>query len=144
MSLTVILRNNFISWMVHHGFFRQKILGEFGEVRLSGLGVAMSSLVTVAEILKSRGLVTEKKIITSLEELDSDDGSGYVFVSQSNSLLITVFLCFADAVASCRKRKKPKLEIILEKTANFEELVAKEAAERAAKRSNAAKDENVE
>jgi DNA-binding protein len=96
----------------------QKILGEYGEVRLSGLGVAMSSLVTVAEILKSRGLVTEKNIITSLEELDSDDGSG--------------------------KRKKPKLEIILEKTANFEELVAKEAAERAAKRENAVREENVE
>jgi len=36
------------------------------------------------------------------------------------------------------------LEIILEKTANFEELVAKEAAERSAKRENAARDENAE
>jgi DNA-binding protein len=68
--------NNFLSRIIYCGFFKQKILGEYGEVRLSGLGVAMSSLVTVAEILKSRGLVTEKNIITSLEELDSDDGSG--------------------------------------------------------------------
>lgn len=64
------------------------------------------------------------------------------FLSLNRIGFVRVF--FADTLASCRKRKKPKLEIILEKTANFEELVAKEAAERAAKRENAAREENVE
>ena len=52
----------------------QAILQEHGEVHLSALGVAISSLVTVAEMLKSRGLATEKKISTMLEaRQDNED-----------------------------------------------------------------------
>ena len=54
------------------------MLSEHGEVKMSALGAAMSALVTVAEILKSRGLAVEKKITTSLEELESDNGEGCV------------------------------------------------------------------
>ncbi len=55
--------------------YLQRHLEDHGEVHLSALGVAISSLVTVAELLKSRGLVVEKKIGTLLENLQDDDGS---------------------------------------------------------------------
>lgn len=45
-------------------------LQESNEVHLSALGVAMSSLVTVAEILKARQLVVVKSLCTMLELFD--------------------------------------------------------------------------
>ena len=50
----------------------QRFLQEHGEVQLSALGIAVSSLVTVAEILKNRNLALEKKLSTSLESLSDD------------------------------------------------------------------------
>lgn len=49
------------------------MLADHGEVHLSALGVAISSLVTVAELLKSRGLAVEKKISTMLEAREDKD-----------------------------------------------------------------------
>ena len=55
-------------------YFLQRHLQEDGEVHLSALGVAISSLVTVAEILKNKGFAVEKKIVTLLETReDSED-----------------------------------------------------------------------
>ncbi len=48
-------------------FFSQLCLQESNEVHLSALGVAMASLVTVAEILKARQLVVVKRLSTVLE-----------------------------------------------------------------------------
>jgi hypothetical protein len=48
----------------------QKHLSEHGEVLLSGLGIAISSLTSVAEILRSKDLATEKKLRTTLEVLN--------------------------------------------------------------------------
>lgn len=48
----------------------QMCLQESNEVHLSALGVAMSSLVTVAEILKARQLVVVKSLCTMLERFD--------------------------------------------------------------------------
>lgn len=45
---------------------------EHGEVQLSALGIAVAPMVTVAEILKNRGLAVEKKLCTSLESLSDD------------------------------------------------------------------------
>lgn len=87
----------------------QKVLAEHGIVRLSALGAAMSSLVTVAEILKSKDLAVEKKVMISLEEFENDDESGTT-------------------------RRKPKLEVLLERSDNFEEAVKKDEAERAERR----------
>ena len=53
----------------------QRRLQEDGEVHLSALGVAISSLVTVAEILKNKGLAVEKKIITLLETREDTEDS---------------------------------------------------------------------
>ncbi len=60
---------------LHLLFHLQRHLQEDGEVHLSALGVAISSLVTVAEILKNKGLAVEKKISTLLETReDSEEG----------------------------------------------------------------------
>ncbi len=87
----------------------QKVLTEHGVVRLSALGAAMSSLVTVAEILKSKDMAVEKQVMISLEEFENEDDKGTT-------------------------RRKPKLEVVLEKSANFEEALKKDEAERAERR----------
>ncbi len=61
--------------MIHHDYYVQRRLQEDGEVHLSALGVAISSLVTVAEILKNKGLAVEKKIITLLETREDSEES---------------------------------------------------------------------
>ena len=50
----------------------QKQLQESGEVHLSALGIAISSLVTVGEIMKNRKYAVEKKVASSLEVLNDD------------------------------------------------------------------------
>jgi DNA-binding protein len=90
----------------------QRSLQEHGEVQLSALGVAISSLVTVAEILKSRGLAVEKKIATMLESTtNSEDG---------------------------RSRLKPKMEVTLVKSPNFAEALEADDREDAARKEAAA------
>lgn len=91
--------------------FLQRSLQEHGQVELSALGVAISSLVTVAEILKSRGLAEEKKLATMLESTSSEDG---------------------------RTRMKPKMEMTLVKTANFEEALEADNQQEAARKEAAA------
>ena len=41
-------------------------------MQLSALGIAIAPMVTVAEILKNRGLAVEKKISTALESLSDN------------------------------------------------------------------------
>ena len=48
------------------------LLQEHGEVQLSALGIAIAPMVTIAEILKNRGLAIEKRISTALESLSDD------------------------------------------------------------------------
>lgn len=50
----------------------KRFLNEHGEVHFAALGVAISPMVTAAEILKNRRLATVSKIITSLESLPDD------------------------------------------------------------------------
>ena len=85
------------------------MLQEHGEVHLSGLGVAVASLVTIAELLKTRGFAVEKRISTMLENFEDDRG----------------------------KRQKPKMEVVLGKSPEFDALMAEEA-ERAKAREKAA------
>ena len=51
---------------------QQRFLQEHGEVELSALGVAISSMVTLAEILKHKQLAVETRVVTSLEEISSE------------------------------------------------------------------------
>ncbi|CAL5228047.1 g11112 [Coccomyxa viridis] len=76
----------------------KRFLQEHGEVQLSALGIAVAPMVTVAEILKNRRLAIERKITTSLEVLSDD----------------------------YRVRQKPKMEIVLTKSAEFDAIVAEE------------------
>ena len=45
----------------------QRFLREHGEVHISAMGTAVSSAVIVAEVLKNRNLVTEKRLEKCLE-----------------------------------------------------------------------------
>ncbi|KAL0051921.1 hypothetical protein WJX82_004515 [Trebouxia sp. C0006] len=50
----------------------KRFLQEHGEVQLSALGLAISSMVTVAEILKNSRLAVEQKITTGLDAFNDD------------------------------------------------------------------------
>ncbi|CAL5210609.1 unnamed protein product [Lathyrus oleraceus] len=81
----------------------KRYMQQYNEVELSALGSAIASVVSVAEILKQNGLAVEKKIRTSS------------VILKDNS--------------RARPLQKARIEILLEKTANFDELMAVEAAE---------------
>ncbi|CAD6247638.1 unnamed protein product [Miscanthus lutarioriparius] len=76
------------------------------EVELSALGMAIATVVTVAEILKNNGLAVEKKIMTSTVEVKDETRP--------------------------RSLQKAKIEILLGKTEKFDELMAAAAEEREA------------
>ena len=76
------------------------------EVELSALGMAIATVVTVAEILKNNGLAVEKKIMTSTVEVKDDTRN--------------------------RPIQKAKIEILIGKTEKFDELMAAAAEEREA------------
>eukprot|EP00243_Klebsormidium_subtile_P004487 TRINITY_DN18482_c0_g1_i1.p1 TRINITY_DN18482_c0_g1~~TRINITY_DN18482_c0_g1_i1.p1 ORF type:complete len:135 (-),score=36.66 TRINITY_DN18482_c0_g1_i1:411-815(-) len=81
----------------------KRFMAQHGEVELSALGMAIATVVTVAEILKNSGLAVEKQIITSTVDM-RDESRG-------------------------RPIQKAKLEIVLEKSERFEELMAASAGE---------------
>ena len=76
------------------------------EVELSALGMAIATVVTVAEILKNNGLAVEKKIMTSTVDVKDDTRN--------------------------RPIQKAKIEILIGKTEKFDELMAAAAEEREA------------
>ncbi|XP_028765430.1 uncharacterized protein At2g34160 isoform X2 [Neltuma alba] len=82
----------------------KRYMQQHNEVELSALGMAIATVVTVAEILKNNGLAVEKKIMTSTVDI-KDDSRG-------------------------RPVQKAKIEILLGKTVNFDELMAADAEER--------------
>ncbi|KAL3655484.1 hypothetical protein CASFOL_001270 [Castilleja foliolosa] len=76
----------------------KRYMQQNNEVELSALGMAISTVVSIAEILKNNGFAVEKKITTSTVEI-KDESRG-------------------------RPVQKPKIEVVLEKTANFDLLMA--------------------
>jgi DNA-binding protein len=84
----------------------QRYMQLHNEVELSALGMAIATVVTVAEILKNNGLAVEKKIMTSTVDVKDDSRS--------------------------RPMQKAKIEIVLGKTDKFDELMAAAAEEREA------------
>ncbi|KAJ3691918.1 hypothetical protein LUZ60_012268 [Juncus effusus] len=82
----------------------KRYMQQHNEVELSALGMAIATVVTVAEILKNNGLAVEKKITTSTVEI-KDDSRG-------------------------RPMQKAKIEIVLGKSEKFEEIMAAAAEER--------------
>lgn len=78
----------------------KRFLQEHGEVQLSALGLAISSMVTVAEILKNSKLANEQKISTGLDAFN-DDGRE-------------------------RAVQKPKMEIVLRKSESFDQAITQQ------------------
>ncbi|XP_042415609.1 uncharacterized protein At2g34160-like [Zingiber officinale] len=76
----------------------KRYMQQYNDVELSALGMAISTVVTIAEILKNNGLAVEKKITTSLVEVTDE--------------------------TRVRPLQKAKIEILLGKTANFDDLMA--------------------
>ncbi|KZV30105.1 hypothetical protein F511_19648 [Dorcoceras hygrometricum] len=81
----------------------KRYMQQYNEVELSALGMAISTVVSIAEILKNNGLAVEKKIMTSTVEI-RDETRG-------------------------RTISKAKIEIVLGKTDKFDELMAAAAAD---------------
>lgn len=96
----------------------KKLLAEHGEVQLSALGFAMSNMVSVAEILKKEGMVVEKKLSTCIDTL-TDRGR-------------------------TRPVRKPKMEVILGKSADFDKIFAEQQKIREAKAAEKAAAEAAE
>lgn len=98
----------------------KKLMQQHGEVQLSALGFAMSNMVSVAEILKKDKLAVEKKLTTSIDTL-SDQGRP-------------------------RPVRKPKMEIVLVKSEQFDAIMAEEKAnaEKAAAEEKANADKTTE
>jgi len=82
----------------------KRYMQQHEEVELSALGMAIATVVTVAEILKNNGLAVEKKISTSTIDM-RDESRG-------------------------RPIQKAKVEIILGKSEQFNDLMAAAAEER--------------
>jgi len=82
----------------------KRYMQQHEEVELSALGMAIATVVTVAEILKNNGLAVEKRIQTSTVDM-RDETRG-------------------------RPIQKAKVEIILGKSEHFDELMAAAAEER--------------
>ncbi|XP_052208978.1 uncharacterized protein At2g34160-like [Diospyros lotus] len=79
----------------------KRYMQQYDEVELSGLGMAIATVVTVAEILKNNGFAVVKKIRTLTVDM-RDEGE-------------------------TRPLPKAKIEILLGKAENFDELMAAEA-----------------
>ncbi|RZC52908.1 hypothetical protein C5167_021325 [Papaver somniferum] len=80
----------------------KRYMRQHSEVELSALGMAIATVVTISEILKNHGLAIEKKLVTSTVDM-KDENKG-------------------------RLVQKAKIEILLGKTENFDNLMAKAAA----------------
>lgn len=77
--------------------YLQRFLQGHGEVQLSALGVAISSMVTLAEILKNKQLAVETRIVTSLEEISSDSRSASAPPGVASQSPFCCRLCSASA-----------------------------------------------
>ncbi|CAL5440293.1 hypothetical protein ACSBR2_036924 [Camellia fascicularis] len=82
----------------------KRYMQQYNEVELSALGMAIATVVTVAEILKNNGFAVEKKIRTLTVDMRDEP--------------------------EARPVPKAKIEIMLGKTDKFDELMAAEAERR--------------
>ncbi|KAI3872326.1 hypothetical protein MKX03_019593 [Papaver bracteatum] len=80
----------------------KRYMRQHSEVELSALGMAIATVVTISEILKNHGLAIEKKLVTSTVDMKDENKGRFV--------------------------QKAKIEILLGKTENFDNLMAKAAA----------------
>ncbi|KAF8107228.1 hypothetical protein N665_0124s0025 [Sinapis alba] len=83
----------------------KRYIQQHNEVELSALGMAITTVVTISEILKNNGLATEKKVLTSTVGM-KDENKGKIV-------------------------QKTKIEIVLAKSDKFDSLMTPAAEEEA-------------
>ncbi|KAK9207937.1 hypothetical protein WN944_000286 [Citrus x changshan-huyou] len=66
----------------------KRYMQQHNEVELSALGMAIATVVTIAEILKNNGLAVEKKITTSTVDIREETGGRPVQKAKVNTLNI--------------------------------------------------------
>ncbi|CAL2245764.1 unnamed protein product [Prunus armeniaca] len=109
----------------------KRYMQQYNEVELSALGMAIATVVTIAEILKNNGLAVEKSEASIYF---------YIFLQRYYHYSIYIFLNInAEIMTSTvdikddsrgRPVQKAKIEIILGKSENFDDLMAAAAEER--------------
>ena len=67
----------------------KRYMQQHNEVELSALGMAIATVVTIAEILKNNGLAVEKKIMTSTVDV-KDDSRGRPIQKAKVKLMLCV------------------------------------------------------
>ncbi|GAA0158617.1 hypothetical protein Leryth_025712 [Lithospermum erythrorhizon] len=92
----------------------KRYIQQHNEVELSALGMAITTVVTVSEILKNNGFATEKKVLTSTVGM-KDENKG-------------------------RLVQKARIEIVLGKTDKFDSLMS--ASEKTSPEANGKKEES--
>ncbi|KAH9699101.1 Alba domain-containing protein [Citrus sinensis] len=75
----------------------KRYIQQHNEVELSALGMAITTVVTIAEILKNNGLATEKKVLTSTVGMKDENKGRFI--------------------------QKAKIEIVLGKSEKFDSLM---------------------
>ncbi|TXG65989.1 hypothetical protein EZV62_007264 [Acer yangbiense] len=80
----------------------KRYIQQHNEVELSALGMAITTVVTIAEILKNNGLATEKKVLTSTVGMKDENKGRFI--------------------------QKAKIEIVLGKSEKFDSLMTASAA----------------
>ncbi|KAK4849965.1 hypothetical protein QYF36_002509 [Acer negundo] len=84
----------------------KRYIQQHNEVELSALGMAITTVVTIAEILKNNGLATEKKVLTSTVGMKDENKGRFI--------------------------QKAKIEIVLGKSEKFDSLMTASASAAAA------------
>ncbi|KAK4410602.1 UNVERIFIED_CONTAM: hypothetical protein Scaly_0158300 [Sesamum calycinum] len=97
----------------------KRYMQQHNEVELSALGMAISTVVSVAEILKNNGFAVEKKIMTSTVEI-KDESRGRP-IQKAKGILPWLMIITPSADTDVNMHL---IEIVLGKTANFDELMA--------------------
>ncbi|XP_027773241.1 uncharacterized protein At2g34160-like isoform X1 [Solanum pennellii] len=105
----------------------KRYMQQYDEVELSALGMAISTVVTIAEILKNNGFAVEKSE-ASLTPLPSLLLS-FLTSNFEGTLLAEIRTLTVDMrdEPGARPIPKAKIEIVLGKTEKFDELMAAEA-----------------
>ncbi|THG05577.1 hypothetical protein TEA_006210 [Camellia sinensis var. sinensis] len=100
----------------------KRYMQQYNEVELSALGMAIATVVTVAEILKNNGFAVEKKIRTLTVDMRDEPEARPVPKAKGAGPAV------AYAVFSFVTRRM--IEIMLGKTDEFDELMAAEVERR--------------
>ncbi|XP_020097245.1 uncharacterized protein At2g34160-like isoform X3 [Ananas comosus] len=106
----------------------QRYMQQHNQVELSALGMAIATVVTIAEILKNNGLAVEK--ICGPFSVDDCDSALYIRSVEKTFVEIMTSMVNMNEESRARPIQKAKIEILLEKTNNFDELMAAAVDER--------------